>query len=340
VNIFVNPRDNGPGKKHNYPNYPTMKNHLLVSFALATTFLYSATCGNAALYAADPFASSQYSLGSDPSGVNGGSGFGSGWSFSSSGSGNSVTTVAGLSLTGYQSSGNAVRVLAAQTGTNSAAFSRQSGFNTPGNSTIWESFLVRQDAQTAPNGFGGTFARTQTTFGSTDQSSREFFTEVKYGVGFAPSNQFSAGVGLFKNPTSQNQNFDLTVGSTFLVLSAFENINYGAFTNNTTKVSMWILNQADVTAIGSSISLTSLNANNRMTLTRSLSGGDVTFGTSAITSTTSFNLFTQLGTATFDEVRLGTTLNDVYAIPEPSSVAIFAFGIGGIFLSRKRKMSA
>jgi len=293
---------------------PTMKNNLITPLAVFTTLLCAGHRGDAAPYASDSFSSAQYALGTDPTGINGGTGFGSAWSFNSSGSGNSVTTVAGLSLTGYQSSGNAVRILAAQTETNTATLARLTGFDTPTNSDVWQSFLVRQDVQTSPNGFAGTFSRTQTTFGTTEGLTREYFTEVKYGFGFAPPNQFSAGIGLFKNPVAQNTSFDLTLATTFLVLSAFENINYGNFSGNTTTVSMWVLSQSDITAIGISPSLTALNANNRMKLTRSLSGSDVTFGTNAITATQNFNLFTQLGTATFDEIRLGTTLADVYSV--------------------------
>ncbi len=285
-------------------------------------------------YVYDGFSSSEYTVAGSPVGVNGGTGFGSAWSFGSTGSGASTEIVGGLSLTGLVSTGNAVLVSANENGgTVTGTLGREFGNTTPANSDLWGSYLIQQTAQTVPNGFAGEFAISGSKF--QPGADRQFFTNPKSSQGF--DSTFNADIGIYKDPTAQDLSFDLTLDNTFMVVMAFENINFGAFTGNTTTATLWILNQADVTAIGSSVTRSALDANNRTTIT-----GSVTpeFGTGGLVSANPFDFFAQQGSVIFDEVRLGTTLADVYVVPEPSSILLSLGGLLAVSLLRRRRRPA
>ncbi len=271
-------------------------------FGLTALLSLSTLSVFAAPYASDGF---DYTLGAAAAGQSGGSGFGSAWAFAGTGVGTTATIVAGLSLDGLASSGNAVEISANYNAdTVTGTLGRQFGSDVPGNSDLWGSFLIRQTAQSAPNGYYGEFAVSGTKF--SPETQREYFVSPKSSSSF--DSTFNADIGTYKDALATNWDFDLTLGQTFFVVYAFENIGYSAYTSNQTSCTVWILDQADVTAIAGDFTRAKLNAHNRCLVTNN-SGFE--FGTRTLAASAPYQLFAQLGTAIFDEVRLGTTLADV-----------------------------
>jgi len=288
----------------------------------------------AAPYVADSFS---YTLGSDLNGQSGGSGFGSAWSFTTAiGSGQPTPTakvVAGLSLNGLVSSGNAARI---STGLGSKAnigtLGRNFGNTTPSNSNLWGAFLIRQDSAVSIDGFGdGTRFASEFNSGN----GRKFFAEAKHNDQW--DSTYNARVGTEKNPNASNSNFSIAGGTTYLVVTKFENIRYGAYTGNVTNVRMWILGQSNIDSVlADGLSETSLNNYNQTTFGQSF---NPEFGVSGLIASEPLNLVAQRGTADFDELRWGTTLNDVVVlIPEPTSVGLL--GLAGVGLLARRRRSA
>lgn len=303
--------------------------------AAASLAAFAVAPASAALLVHDGFSVGDYTLGTSPDGVNGGTGFGSTWSFQSTGTGASVEVVAGLSLAGYESSGNAVRIAANDNGGPvTGTLSRQFGQTISPNGNLWSSFLFQQNSASLPNGFDGTFAISGTKF--QPGGDREFFVNPIAGRAFQSSAEIE--IGTFRNP-QQRETYSIPQNQTFLVIAGFENINFGAFTGNETTLNLWILDAVDIAAIGDSISVSALNANSRAKI--NVAPFTSTFGVGGVGETTPFDLFVQQGTATFDELRIGTTLDSVFAstIPEPASASVLLglVALAGVALRRRQR---
>ncbi|WFB37657.1 hypothetical protein P3T73_07780 [Kiritimatiellota bacterium B12222] len=264
-----------------------------------------------------------------------------------SGNGNVQTATynsTSLSFTGYQSSGGSLTMSLAPEIDNTKEYVLTSvGFDSTATGDIYHSFLANIGANTMSNGSAGTEIRSQTT--SNVNSSA---TKVGASMTVAPNRAGSSGnrpsVGYEADTSSGNGLVD--VGSTYLYISKFTNVGGVGGT-----ASLWVFDNAGFVAwqngggleadMGTHASFTStdtraaanilFNSNNSMRLSAT------EFSLNYNTGASNYSLSGEL-TTTYDEIRYGTSLNDVIAIPEASTGALVILGMMAFFgLSRKKK---
>ncbi|MGF1529985.1 MAG: hypothetical protein ACFCU4_01335 [Puniceicoccaceae bacterium] len=261
-------------------------------------------------------------------GQSGGLGFDpTAWSFSSVGIA-TESTVAGLQFSGLATSGNAV-LIEAFGGGNTGTLARPWGNSTPGISDLWISYLIKQDGDVDITEFAG-----GTVFGTRFQDGgvggfTKYATDSKFSGGFSAPYQIRGGIG--SNPDAV-ADFSLADDVVYLFLAKFGNINYGAFTGNTTTIDIYLFNQAafnNLTTAG--IIETNLASNASVTASFS---NQFEFGTLALNPADALALTVSNGAATFDSIRAGANLSDVIVVPEPGSAGMLtvlaALGLCGI----------
>ncbi|MEM6822321.1 MAG: PEP-CTERM sorting domain-containing protein [Verrucomicrobiota bacterium] len=282
---------------------------------------------SAALYVAEDF---DYTLSSSVGGQNGGTGWAGGSSWTTAGGTPTATIVSGLTFNGLQTSGNAVSF--DESADTTSYVQRSFGNTAPANSDLWVSYLFNHSRDTN-NGFGDGSLFGHEFRGTGD---RKYFSAPKSTNGFGP---FETQVGPTKDEKGQSI-FDLAQNQTFLVVSAFNNIDTPAFSGQTTTSRIWVLSETDFAAVQlAGISEASLDANNTVFATHSY---QPTFGAPDLPSTDNFRLVMNDGTAVYDEILVGTEIGDVFnTIPEPSTYALlFLSGLLLFVLRGKRKQKS
>ncbi len=296
---------------------------------------------------ADPIASddfSSYSLGttfttSSPTSSNGGTGFGSGWSLTDNGGTGTATIVSGLTLNDLNTSGNALEINSNLGGVVLSRSIPAIATAVPADGTLWGSYTFSQLTDVNNGGYGSYASTSGTQFNIDGDSNRQYFANAVDNSAYSSSDY--ADIGAYKNSNGYSVypgSGNLTPGQTYFVVFEFQNIGYGAFTGNVTTENLWVLNQADLTAIDGNFTTTNLNANSLLDATYT---GNFEFGSTVFDSTALFGLAGGEGTAEFGNVALGTTLGDVAqynveSVPEPSTSALLVGGfLSLVFLLRK-----
>ncbi|MEM6391493.1 MAG: PEP-CTERM sorting domain-containing protein [Planctomycetota bacterium] len=250
----------------------------------------------------------------------------------SNGSINAATVVNGLTFSDYAVTGNAAQVVNNHNGSGpyqsfNAGRQLPSGFSTPAGSDIWVSFLFNQDEN-------GSFANeTGLTFAdSVDNVQRKLQSRTV--TLFGDNNPDNAAVGA-DNGVGTSSGAVIAQDTTYLAVSKFTNVNGPTFSSNTG--TMWVLEASDWDAIKTGpLDEAALDANNLLKV-------DHAPGNTFVVDLTSDD-FLRLDTVTgfginnraeFDEIRVGTTLDSVVVIPEPSSILLAALG-GLAMLGRRR----
>ncbi len=304
---------------------------LSTGLALAAAAL-AATPASAELIFSDSF---DYTLNDSIVGKNGGD-----WDASrawtaggdTNGSLDAATVAAGLTLSDYATSGNAVSLLTNSNGDGYTAYS--AARQLPGSASfaasgdLWVSYLVNhnEDPSFANENFQSFADIAVSSPSRLKTTSRTLFDDnnpdnIKVGANNS-SGSVSAAVVL--------------QDTTYLVVGKFGAVNAPNFSGGTT-ATMWIFDAAayDDYKVGS-LDESGLDTS---TLSRVTHQTGTDFGSQLdsddffrLTSVTDFGINNR---AIYDEVKLGTTLGDVVVVPEPASVALAA--AGGVLLLRRRR---
>ncbi|MEM8494463.1 MAG: hypothetical protein AAF916_05515 [Planctomycetota bacterium] len=251
----------------------------------------------------------------------------------SNGSINDALIASGLTLSDYTVTGNAAQVVQNHNGSptyQQFAAGRQlpSTLNVSAGSDVWLSFLFNQDQE-------GSFAnQSQVNFGEqigagTLKMVSRFVTQ------FGDNNPDNAAVGP-ANGVGAGSGALIQQDTTYLAVSRFTNINGPTFSSN--EATMWILEASDWDAIkGGPIDATALDNNSLLRVDQAPGNTFVVGLTTAdylqLNVSTGFGINNR---ASFDELRLGTTLDSVL-IPEPASAALA--GLGLFLLASRRRGS-
>ncbi|HSI35133.1 MAG TPA: PEP-CTERM sorting domain-containing protein, partial [Tepidisphaeraceae bacterium] len=135
-------------------------------------------------------------------------------------------------------------------------------------------------------------------------------------------------------------------GTTYIYLAKFTNVGDTLGAVNTASATMWILTaaqfdnfRADGLTEGE-LSGAALGSGPTEVFDRT-SDSSVAAGTFSL-NTTNFVQLATLGTAspttiTYDELRFGTTLNDVTPVPEPAGLAALGVAAAAALLRRRRR---
>ena len=308
---------------------------LSTGLALAAAAL-AATPASAELIFSDSF---DYTLNDSIVGKNGGDWDGSrAWAEGgpSNGSIDAATVVGGLSLSDYATSGNALSVVSNHNGANggdnyaehSAARQLPGAASLASGGDLWVSYLVNHNEN--PN-FANENFQSFADVAVSSASRIKTTTRTLFG-GDDPDN-----IKVGANNSSGSDSTPVVLqDTTYLVVGNFTNVNGAAFTGGT-QATMWIFDEAayDDYKVGS-LDESGLDTNTLARVTHS-SGTDFA---AQLDSGDFFRLSSLTGFGTnnrtvFDEVKLGTTLNDVVVVPEPASVALAA--AGGVLLLRRRR---
>ncbi|MEM1098646.1 MAG: hypothetical protein AAGH92_07650 [Planctomycetota bacterium] len=251
----------------------------------------------------------------------------------SNGSANDALITSGLTLSDYPVAGNAAEVVQNHNGSptyQSFAAGRQlpTTLNVPSGSDVWFSFLFNQDQE-------GSFANeSQVNFGEEiGTGTRKMIS--RFVTLFGDNNPDNAAVGA-DNSVGTSSGAVIQQDTTYLAVSRFTNINGPTFSSN--EATMWILEASDWDAIkGGPIDTTSLDNNSLLKVNHTpgntFSVGLTTADYLQLNVTTGFGINNR---ASFDELRLGTTLDSVL-IPEPASAALA--GLGLFLLASRRRGS-
>ncbi len=247
-------------------------------------------------------------------GLAGGIGFapGSEWGVYSGEGGALLRIVPGLQFGQLTTSGNA---LGSSNVTGSAIASRATGVTVPTGTTLWTSFLWRWDSA------GGMAAHSSIT-------QDQFGTQFRRLRILPDTSEGNARISDGTNNLDANPVTNLKTGSTYLLIAKNTNIGEAG------AGSLWVLSEAgfgDVVANGHDEA--ALDAYSLAKATGSL-------GSNTLNSPGPFlQLASIWGASTFDEFRMGTTLDAVTPIPEPTTLMILLCGLFGFlgFAPRRRR---
>jgi len=313
--------------------------------AVTGIVLASSSISQAALLAYEGF---NYTNGSGLNNVSsGGTGFGTNsWLHSGS---NAPTVGAGLSLGNLQVSGGAaVMTGRGDQGTN--ILTRTVGTPATTGTNLYFSFLHRRDTWKNSSNQDATNWRTGwTSVGIADTANRNVNNgnNAMFDRGVVYINRFgeeNAGVGYTPSPSANsaaNRNITMLVGTTYLFVGKFTNLG-----STQQEAKMWILNAANVTAIGllSSPTDTNLNTNSiaRATLASSLTMSS-SFNTGNVVKLLTQGQDSLTYTDRFDELRFadtssGNAIAQVMPVPEPTTIGLIGLAAVGL-LSRRRRMA-
>ena len=236
---------------------------------------------------------------------------GLGWNGNTWGADARYTIVSGLSLSDYPVSGNAVQMNDDTGSTGVQLLANRQVASTANPTTLWYSYLYRPDA-TGNNNYNGLQLNTSTT-----DPNVSLLRSANRGWSVA-----TGGVGVDNGLTFGGQDF--TDASTYLVISKFTGLNSGSIEGK-----WWSLRASEYDAIkAGGITEAELDTTNYDNATETV-GITYGFDTSKYVQIqwVASNAATQSGT--FDELRHATQLEDLFtvAIPEPSTVTLFAIGI-------------
>ncbi|MEM6391547.1 MAG: PEP-CTERM sorting domain-containing protein [Planctomycetota bacterium] len=302
----------------------------LLAAATLSTFAFHA--------AAAPLVSESfdYTLNANAAGQNGGTGWavGSSWSLTPTPT-SSATITEGLTFSSMPVSGNALEINEDEND-DEVAFLRRSFGNAVGqNGNFYVSYLIRQSRDITPSfGNGTEFGH---EFRETGATGNPFLHgRAKRSGGFSGPYEAAIAVG---NNLNADTTFDLPEDQTFLAVFAYENIGLPNFTSEDTTSTFWLLSESDYDSVAAAgISKASLDTFNQASVVEFVE--DPTFGTAELTPTDLFGLLAERGTVTYDEIRGGTELADVIAIPEPGSSALLAAGLACLAGRRRHAQSA
>jgi hypothetical protein len=153
----------------------------------------------------------------------------------------------------------------------------------------------------------------------------------------------NAGVGYDGGTAnSTNSGVNLTLGTTYLLIGSFTNVGVGLTVGNPGVGTMYALTAAQFAsfqAAGGTESYLTTTAigTGAGQVTARISDAAVTTGTFNFRSTDFASMVAVNGTGTFDELRYGTTLNDVTTIPEPGTATLLAIAGLGTLATRRRR---
>lgn len=302
---------------------PTKKTICLA--ALSATF--SATIvSQAALLAYEPF---DYPADTNLQGAGGSElGFdaGSTWSIENNGP---LTTTAttnadvldgGMTFGGLQVSGNKGRYATDNANQETKAVMRTIDFSVT-SGTLWMSYLYQANAVANNTGRG---------LGIFDSAGTRDFTAL------GKRNGTTGAAVIGYESAVQNSGAGLSNSTPYLIVASFENV--GAASGGGT-ATMWMVNQTEFSGFDDDSFITMAELN-------SIDAGRIamvndTDSTPTVNADGTLGIVTVDTTGTsrhawwFDELRVGTTLNDVTPIPEPTSALLVALG-GTVVMFRRR----
>lgn len=301
---------------------PSVKSTSLI---LTASILLGASSSQAALLAYEPFdyaaASNLQGLGGSELGFDGGST----WDIVNNGpltttaTTNADVLAGGITFGDLQVAGNKGRYATSNAGTETKAIMRAIDFNVT-SGTVWTSFLYQANASNDATGRG---------LGIYDSGGNRDFTSL------GQRNVASGAGAVTYDSAAVNTAAGLTIATPYMIISRFENV--GAASGGGT-ATMWMVNLTEFSAFDDDnfITVAELNtiAADRIAVandTGSTPGisDDGTIGF-VVADTTSSSRHAWW----FDELRVGTTLNDVTPIPEPS-VAILSLAGLALFCRRR-----
>lgn len=161
-----------------------------------------------------------------------------------------------------------------------------------------------------------------------------------------PGNAYGLNSSQAASSTPATTAGNLTIGTTYLVVGIFTNTNTPLSVGTPGLGTTYVLTLDQYNYFNANGGLTDAALNNASV---GASGNNTVFSAiSSSVTTGSFGLNTNGGiqfavgnaqvsqTVYFDEMRIGTTLADVIAVPEPSALILALAGIGGLVVARAK----
>ncbi|MEM8495535.1 MAG: PEP-CTERM sorting domain-containing protein [Planctomycetota bacterium] len=283
-----------------------------------------------------------YTAGQNIAGQTGGTGWAAGSSWQTSVEGSpSATVVSGLDFSTLPTSGNALQLdVDNPTAVDARGFvGREFGHSVTGNTELFVSYLVRQTRDEGlpfGNGQVTTFGTNFTDAGIEATNSSNLFVQATTNGSNGFGGPEGVNVSLGKADGLGTADHVFPLDETLMVVLSFDSIGVGNFTSGlNSEAKIWILSESDYDAVlTAGLSEAALDANNQVVGIEARGVG--TFGTARIDPTDLFRFSGSSTTVIFDELRIGSELDDVVLIPEPASLALIALG-GVCLMSRRRE---
>jgi hypothetical protein len=217
------------------------------------------------------------------------------------------------------------------------------GLNTSATGTIWSSYLINWNTISAANG-GSTIQGIGSLASPPDNSTVMLRNQM---VSNTTVTNRQIGVGYDQTATlSGNTSLTTGAGNTYLYISKYTNVGLPLSAGSPGVATTWLLTQSQYDTIYNTgvagITEAKLNAG---VVTQKVTDASVTSGTYLFDDTRFLTLRSDAPdqnnfqtAAVFDELRYGTTLDDVTVIPEPSATALlFGAGMSALLFRRKRQ---
>ncbi|MDF3131201.1 hypothetical protein P0Y35_18475 [Kiritimatiellaeota bacterium B1221] len=249
----------------------------------------------------------------------------------------------GLTFAGYQSSGGSLTMsVAPRIDSTKEYVISHVEFDTTATGDIYHSFLANVGVNTMSSGSAGTEIRSQTT--STVTSSA---TKSGASMTVAPNRSGSSGtlprVG-YEADVNNAGGSSVDLGSTYLYISKYTNVG-GAGGGTAT---LWVLDNASFVdwqnnggleaSLGTYADFTSTDSKSNTIIfgtDRSLRLTAQEYSLNFNSGPTNYSLNGEL-TTTYDEIRYGTSLNDIIAIPEAGTGVLVIVGWVSCLVLRRR----